>query len=129
MRSPRLMVISTVLNWLAFVAALTFQITWPWDAYYTEVNPNFLVIAIMLLFITAMLQTVFLVRNMRITFPPANAEQSTEKAKRDSHSRAARLVDTLDDDERAQLLDWMLAQQEEDQRHTRQSSGLPRHTA
>jgi hypothetical protein len=94
------MVISTILNWLAFAAALTFQIMWPWGAYRTESYPNLLVIAIFLLFITALLQTLFLVRNMRVTFPSAKAKQATEKAKRDTHSRAARLVDTLDEDER-----------------------------
>lgn len=118
MRSPGLMVISTVLNWIAFIAALVFQTTWPWEAYRGN-NPSMFVLSIILLLVTAIVQTLFLYRNMRVTFPPVNAEESTEKAKRDSHSRATRLVDTLDEDERAQVLDWMLAQQDEDERHTR----------
>jgi hypothetical protein len=118
MRSPGLMVISTILNWIAFIAGLVFQTTWPWEAYRGN-NPSLFVLSLILLLVTAIVQTLFLYRNMQVSFTQVNADQSTEKAKRDSQSRAAHLVDTLDETERAQLLDWMLAQQEEDQRNAR----------
>ena len=118
MRSPGLMVISTVLNWLAFVAALAFQFLWPWTLY-GGYNPSLFVIAFFLLLVTALLQTLFLIRNMRVTFPAASAAQSTEKAKRGKPARPAELVNSLNDDERAQLLDWMLDQTEDERRSAR----------
>jgi len=118
MRSPGLMVISTVLNWLAFVAALIFQLLWPWTLF-GGYNPSLFVVTFFLLLVTALLQTLFLIRNMRITFSSANSAQSTEKAKRSQPARPADFVNSLNDDERAQLLDWMLDQTEDERRSAR----------
>ncbi len=112
MRSPRLMVISTILNWIAFVAALVFQIIWPWEVYRGN-NPSMFVLTFILLFVTALLQTAFLFKNTEITFLQSSAEEVAQKPKRDTNRSIARLVDALDDDERAQLRDWMLAQEDE----------------
>jgi hypothetical protein len=118
MRSPGLMVISTVLNWLAFVAALIFQLLWPWSLF-AGYNPSLFVMTFFLLLVTALLQTVFLIRNMRVTFSAADSDQSGEKAKGGKPARAADFVNSLDDAERAQVLDWMLDQTEEERRSAR----------
>jgi hypothetical protein len=107
------MVISTILLWIALLAGLYFHLFgFHWN------NHSTLVLSSFILFLVVPLQTLFLLRNMRITFPPADTEQSTEKAKRGASTRAAESIDTLNEDERTQLLDWTLAQ-EEDRRRAR----------
>lgn len=78
MRSPGLMVIATILNWIAFVAALGFQFLWPWTLF-GGYNPSLYGITFFLLLISALLQTLFLVRNMCITFPPPTSSGPPKK--------------------------------------------------
>lgn len=103
MRNPALLLLSTICNWIAFIAALAFQLAWPWEAF-RGYNPSPFVLAFLLLLMTALLQTAFLLRNVRITL---HAEQSAEKPKREVQPSIARLVDSLDDEQRAELRDWV----------------------
>jgi hypothetical protein len=106
MRNPTLLLLSTICNWIAFLAALAFQLAWPWEAF-RGYNPSAFVLAFLLLFITALIQTVFLLRNVQITFPKLRTEQSIEKPKREPRRSIARLVDSLDGEQRAELRDWV----------------------
>ena len=115
MRSPRLALITTLIIWTIFVMAFMALVLWRGDIAF-GFPYGLTVFLVPLALIGALLQTRFLLRNMRVSFTPDKADEP-DKLKRQPRNNLADFVNTLDEQERAELYGMLDDQVDERFRH------------
>lgn len=111
MRSPRLAVLATLIIWIVFGMALIALALWRVDISFG--NPHSLIQLILILaLVAALVQTRFLLKNMRVSFAQPDTDQYY-KPKHRPKNDLLELVNRLDESERAELY-GMLGEQAQD---------------